>query len=223
MSEPRNTDLQRRNGRTLLLSLGLVAGMVGLSFAAVPLYDLFCRVTGFGGTPQTAEALPETALDRTVTIRFNTDTDPRLPWRFAVDTTRMDMQPGKPGFISFTAENTGDKPIVGTAVYNVTPPQAGIYFHKIQCFCFEEQVLMPGQKQNFPVYFYLDPELSENADMDSVRTVTLSYTFFPSKSQELAEAALAYNATVERIDADHSESGAYSRKSVAEGARRSAY
>lgn len=212
-----------RNSATLLIVGGVVLGMVGLSFAAVPLYDMFCRVTGFGGTTQTAEALPERTVDRPMRVRFNTDVDKRLPWAFSVDTKSVTVRPGAPGFVAFKAVNESEKPIVGTAIYNVVPQKAGQYFHKIQCFCFNKQVLKPGQKQNFPVYFYLDPALADDPAMDDVDTITLSYTFFASASQEMAQAAESYNATVEAVEREAGESGAYARKSVAEEERQSGY
>ncbi len=173
-----------RNRRMLVGLFGLVFGMVGLSFAAVPLYDLFCRVTGYGGTPQVAEAAPERVLDREIRIRFMADTNRDLPWDFAPEQREVTMQIGEAGLAFYTAENLSDAPVTGMAAYNVLPPKAGIYFNKIQCFCFDEQTLAPGQSVSMPVYFFVDPAIDDDPNLDEVRTITLSYTFFRSGSDE---------------------------------------
>ena len=185
-------NLSRSNARIGVALAGLVFGMVGLSFAAVPLYDLFCRVTGFGGTTQVAETAPETAADRMMTVRFDANVDTDLGWRFEPAVRTMEVSVGSQELAFYRATNTSDRPIVGTASFNVTPHKAGPHFAKIECFCFTEQVLEPGQSIDMPVQFFLDPDLMEDRKMDGVTTVTLSYTFYPApdqtKAEQLAEA-----------------------------------
>jgi cytochrome c oxidase assembly protein subunit 11 len=185
-------DLNKSNARVGVMLAGLVFGMVGLSFAAVPLYDLFCRVTGYGGTTRVAEAAPETGVARTMTVRFDVNVVDGITWRFEPAVNTMETEVGVEQLAFYRATNIGDKPIVGTASFNVTPHKAGPYFAKIECFCFTEQVLMPGQTVDMPVQFFLDPDMMEDRKMDDVSVVTLSYTFYPapdqSKAQQLAQA-----------------------------------
>lgn len=179
-------DTRYRNLRTGAV-LGLVAvGMVGLSFAAVPLYQLFCQVTGFAGTPQIAEAAPEKAIDRRFTIRFNANVNPDLDWSFRPAQQTMDVAAGEQALAFYVARNTGSRPVVGTATFNVTPEQAGGYFAKVACFCFTEQVLAPGERIDMPVSFYVDPDVVNEKSMDGVTSITLSYTFFPAEDQSAA-------------------------------------
>lgn len=173
-----------RNGQVALLLTGLVAGMVGLSFAAVPLYRAFCQVTGFGGTTQIATAAPVQATDRDMTIRFNADVDPALPWRFSPDLRSVEVKVGEQKLAFFKARNLSDKPITGTATFNVVPLKAGAYFSKVACFCFTEQRLEPGEEVEMPVSFFVDPEISSDPNLDEVQTITLSYTFFRSDEEE---------------------------------------
>jgi cytochrome c oxidase assembly protein subunit 11 len=183
------TDPVRRNRRTMVTLFGVVAGMIGLSFASVPLYDLFCRVTGYGGTTQVASAFPAQVLDRAMRVSFDAQAHKDLPWAFTPDVREVEVKIGQSGLVTFSATNTSDHAIVGTAVYNVTPAKLGKYFHKVQCFCFEEQVIEPGKTVQFPVYFFVDPALAEDRSMDDVTAVTLSYTFFKAPNQEPAKAA----------------------------------
>lgn len=189
-------ELVAKNQRTALYVVGIVLFMIGLSFASVPLYDLFCRVTGFGGTTQilTSEAgLPDRIeTGRTITVNFNADTSRNLPWDFKPDQRSVDVHPGQQALISYTGQNISNAPITGTAIYNVSPPLAGQYFYKTQCFCFDRQTLMPDQQMNFPVSFFIDPDIVNDPDLDSVNTITLSYTFFVSDSQELENAQKAF-------------------------------
>ncbi len=216
-----DASLKRRNGMVLATVFAVVAGMVALSFAAVPLYDLFCRVTGFGGTTQVAIEMPETVLDRRINVRFHTDTGRGLPWGFVAEARELTVQIGQPALTSFTAINESDSAVVGTAIYNVTPAKIGRYFYKVNCFCFEEQLLGAGQKQHFPVYFFIDPAVADDPDLDDVTTVTLSYTFFEAKSQSLAAAAEAYKADAAALAR---EAGLdYTAKETADAPRRSAY
>ena len=168
----------RAKGATALVLVSVVAGMAGLSFAAVPLYRMFCQVTGLAGTTQTAVAAPAETLDRVITVRFNADVGKRLPWRFRPDQGPVEVRVGEQGLAFFTAANTSDETVTGHAVFNVTPLKAGRYFTKIQCFCFDKQVLAPGETARMPVTFFVDPEIAENPNLDDVSTITLSYTFF---------------------------------------------
>ncbi|MEM9470084.1 MAG: cytochrome c oxidase assembly protein [Pseudomonadota bacterium] len=181
-----------KNNKILLIVFGIVIAMGGLAFASIPLYDLFCRVTGFGGTTQVSEFVPEEVLERKITVRFNTDTSRRLPWDFEAETEKMEINIGQQGLINFIAQNRAARPITGTAVYNVTPLKAGKYFHKTQCFCFDEQELTPGQKMNMPVAFFIDPAITEDRSMEDLDTITLSYSFFKTETKELDEALEAF-------------------------------
>ena len=170
----------RRNQLVLTGLFALVFAMVGLSFAAVPLYDLFCRVTGYGGTTQVADATPDRVLEREIRVRFLADTDRDLPWDFEPVQREVILRVGEPGLAFYTAENLSDRPVTGMAAYNVLPAKAGVYFNKIQCFCFDAQTLAPGESVSMPVYFFVDPAMDDDPNLDEIRTVTLSYTFFRS-------------------------------------------
>jgi cytochrome c oxidase assembly protein subunit 11 len=156
----------------------VILGMVGLTAAAVPLYRLFCQVTGYGGTTQRAEAAPERQLDRTITVRFNADVAGGLPWSFAPVERAVEVRLGEQHLAFYRAHNGGDRTIVGTATFNVTPFKAGAYFSKIACFCFEEQAVQAGETVDMPVSFYVDPAILDDPDTGDVRAITLSYTFF---------------------------------------------
>jgi cytochrome c oxidase assembly protein subunit 11 len=172
----------RRHARVALACTAFVAVMVGAAFAAVPLYDLFCRVTGFDGTPSVArvEALPGlTPGEREVTIRFDANVANGLPWRFEPTVRTLDVRVGEVHEMTYVIENLSDEATVGTSVFNVTPFQGGGYFTKIQCFCFEAQPLAPGERMEVPVVFYVDPEFDEDRSAKGVSVITLSYTFFP--------------------------------------------
>lgn len=166
------------NRRMGLVLAGVVAGMVGLSFAAVPLYRIFCQVTGFGGTPQVVAEYSTEILDRSVTVRFNADTDRSLPWEFRPEQRSVRLKLGEQGLAFYEARNYSQRPVTGTATFNVTPLKAGQYFNKIECFCFTEQLLEPGQRVDMPVTFYVDPRLNDDPSMADVTTITLSYTFY---------------------------------------------
>ncbi|WP_207478044.1 cytochrome c oxidase assembly protein [Arenibaculum pallidiluteum] len=174
-------ETRRRNRRVMLACTGLVAGMVGLSFASVPLYNLFCKVTGYGGTTQVAETAPAEMLDRVIKVRFNAEVNAGLPWRFTPEAPEVALKVGETGIVSYRAVNRADTPMVGTATFNVTPQKAGIYFNKIQCFCFTEQRLEPGQAVDMPVVFFVDPAIAQDPNLDDIETITLSYTFFRAK------------------------------------------
>lgn len=171
--------LARRNRTTALVAGTVILAMIGLTAASVPLYRLFCQVTGYGGTTQRAEAAPGAVADGvTVTVAFNADVAPDLPWRFLPAQRRVSVQPGEQNLAFYTAENRAEEPVVGTATFNVTPHKAGIYFHKLACFCFEQQTLEPGQRVEMPVSFFVDPAILDDPATRDVREITLSYTFF---------------------------------------------
>ena len=200
MAAPASDTGGRRNGRLMIGLFAIVFGMVGLSFAAVPLYDLFCRVTGFGGTTQVADNFSPEILDRTMRVRFTADADRALPWDFEVETREVEVRLGEPTLIYYTARNLSDEPVAGTAVYNVNPHRTGIYFTKVECFCFDEQIIMPGEEVTFPVYFFVDAALDRDRAMNDVRAITLSYTFFPTQSEALDEVAEEYYRSIEQVD-----------------------
>jgi len=178
----------QNNGRTALLLFVVVGGMVGLSFASVPLYRLFCQVTGYGGTTQLSENTePVKISDRTIKVRFDSNTSPKLPWRFKPVQKEMTVRLGEQALAFFEAENMSDTKITGQATYNVTPYKVGPYFNKIACFCFDEQVLMPGETASMPVQFYVDPEIFDDPNTREVKTITLSYTFFRSENEDNPE------------------------------------
>ncbi len=192
MADQDKSPLKFQNRRTAGAVAAVVVAMVGLSYASVPLYDLFCRVTGFGGTPQVAEAAPTDVAaatrERIMTIRFDAATAPDLGWSFKPVERTMKVRVGEPALAFYTARNDEDAPIVGTAGFNVTPEKAGLHFAKVECFCFTEQVLAPGESVEMPVSFFIDPDIMTDAKMDDVTTITLSYTFYRSPDQSaLAE------------------------------------
>lgn len=181
-----NPNPANRNLRTVAACLGVVVTMTGAAFAAVPLYDLFCRVTGFGGTTQVASA--EVArgvpiLDRTIRVRFDANVAPGLGWRFEPEVPDVTLRIGEPVTVMYRIRNTGTTASTGVATYNVSPPQVGAYFMKVQCFCFNDMTLQPGESTEAAVLFYVDPELVKDKERGNTREITLSYTFFPSKTQ----------------------------------------
>lgn len=184
--------LARKNARTGLIVMAVVAGMVGLSFASVPLYRLFCQMTGFEGTPGVASALPNRISERKIQIRFNADVGQNLSWDFAPEQRQITVKLGQKGLTAYSAHNPEPHPVTGVAVYNVTPLKAGKYFHKIECFCFGEQTLQPGQKVSMPVVFYVDPALEDDPNMSEVETITLSYTFYRAGTKALDDAMDAF-------------------------------
>lgn len=196
---------RRRYGDQALYLLTLVVSMVGLTYAAVPLYRMFCQATGFGGTVQQGstveaklrareavrdEALEAAAAARDVTVSFNANVIDGLPWRFSPTQRSVTIKPGQSTLAFYTAHNTGNRDITGVSTYNVAPQQAGTHFNKIQCFCFEEQRLRAGEKVDMPVFFYLDPEFATDPRMKGVSQLTLSYTFFKVEDEEYDPAEL---------------------------------
>ena len=168
----------KRNWLTAVVAAGVVVGMMGVAYAAVPLYRMFCQVTGFGGTTQVAEKAPVAAGERVFTVRFNADTARGMPWKFQPQQRAVSLKVGQQALALYEAANPTDRRIVGTSTFNVTPLKAGPYFSKIECFCFTEQALAPGQSVDMPVSFFVDPEISDDRNLDDVKTITLSYTFF---------------------------------------------
>ena len=191
MDSQARDDLRKRNRRVGLMAGALVVGMVGLSFAAVPLYDLFCRVTGYGGTVQRTGERPTQVGEQQVTIRFNAVTQTNLPWRFRPEQASVTLRVGEEGLAFYTAENLSDRPVTGVAVYNVTPEKVGRYFHKVACFCFDEQTLEPGQRVDMPLTFWVDPRIAEDPNTRDVRVITLSYSFFRTMADAERAGALA--------------------------------
>lgn len=165
---------------TPIILFGIFVFMLGLSFAAVPLYDLFCRVTGFGGTTQISKEAPKIVLEETISVRLDTNVNSQLDWKFESESNTMEVKPGKVYKIKFNVENLGSEPSSGVASYNVSPSSFGTYFNKIGCFCFEKQTLDPGEKASYDLVFYLDPELINDPKTSKVEDVTMSYTFFSS-------------------------------------------
>ncbi|MCC9620729.1 cytochrome c oxidase assembly protein [Thalassospira sp. MA62] len=183
MADRKHTDtVKARNKRVLLSCVVVVGGMIGLSYASVPLYKLFCQVTGFGGTTQVATQAPVTVSDQTIKIRFNADINSELPWQFKPEQREMTVRLGENNLAHYVAENLSQDAITGQAVYNVTPLKAGQYFSKIACFCFDEQTLAAGQRVDMPVSFYVDPAIAEDVNTQDVKTITLSYTFFKTEA-----------------------------------------
>jgi len=183
---------RRRNRWLTVALLGVVGGMVGLTFASVPLYNLFCRATGYGGTPGIAVAPAQVDSRRRMTVRFDAGVNSALPWRFAPAQGPMTVNVGETALAFYKARSVADAPTVGTATYNVTPLKAAKYFEKIDCFCFTEQRLEAGESADMAVSFFIDPAIMEDHNLDEVNTVTLSYTFFPKYGTE--QTALAVGA-----------------------------
>jgi cytochrome c oxidase assembly protein subunit 11 len=170
---------KKPSNTNLLLTLVIVAiSMLGAAFASVPLYNIFCKVTGYGGTTQIAYSSSSTKGSRKIKILFDSNIEQKLPWRFEPKQRQVNLVPGDNVLAFYESENLTDQNIKGMAVYNVTPHKVGKYFHKIQCFCFDEFILAPKQKVLMPVFFYIDPKIEEDDQAQDVETITLSYTFF---------------------------------------------
>jgi cytochrome c oxidase assembly protein subunit 11 len=181
-----------KNRKTATAIVLVVLAMIGLSFAFVPLYRLFCQMTGYDGTTQISAAPPDKIYEREIDVFFDARTDSGLPWEFVPEKRRVKVKVGQQGMISFRATNLSARRTVGTALYNVTPEKSGIYFQKTQCFCFNEQVLEGGATAHFPVLFYIDPKILKARDMDDVSDMTLSYTFFAANSKNFEKAMEKY-------------------------------
>ncbi|OCX65916.1 cytochrome c oxidase assembly protein [Thioclava sp. SK-1] len=179
--------------KTVLSLLGVVVVMGAGAWAAVPFYDWFCRTTGYGGTTQVASQAADGVLDQTILVRFDANIAKDMPWEFKPMQTKMEIRIGETGLAFYEAYNPTDRPIAGTASYNVAPDLAGYYFDKIQCFCFTEQVLQPGERVEMPVSFYVDPEIVTDFDASRIHEITLSYTFYETDLPEEQAALRAPN------------------------------
>lgn len=181
-----NKTTDRSNRKVALICSTVFCAMVGVSFAAVPLYDMFCRVTGYGGTTQRVEQYSDVILDRTIKVRFDANTAAGVPWEFKPKQREIEIRIGETAEAVYLARNLASHATAGTASFNVSPALAGAYFNKLECFCFTEQVLQPGQAYEMPVQFFVDPEIINVPEMKDIRTITLSYTFHPL-TKETAE------------------------------------
>ena len=191
---PASSTASARNQRVAAICVAVVFGMVGLAYASVPIYRLFCQMTGFAGTTQRAERAPARTqvLDKIITVRFDANVGPGLAWDFQAVTPTIDVRIGENALAFYRVKNRSDKPVTGTATFNVTPDQAGGFFNKIQCFCFTEQRLEPGETVEMPVSFFVDPAIVHDQDGASINQITLSYTFYPvenPKAQPVKEKA----------------------------------
>jgi cytochrome c oxidase assembly protein subunit 11 len=187
MSEPTQQKPHAGKGRDLLVAFlcgSFVALMVGVSYASVPLYSWFCRTTGFGGTTQVAKSLPKQQSARTITVRFDSNVAAGLPWRFEPEKNTVDVRLGQVVTVYYKVINEANRVSVGQAGYNVSPPTVGIFFEKINCFCFTPQTMQPGEVRDMAVVFYVDPKLAKDSELDAVSTITLSYTFYPVREPE---------------------------------------
>lgn len=179
--------LKAQNKKSIIIISFIVLFMLSLSFAAVPLYDIFCRVTGFGGTTQIASTAPGSFGHPDINVRFESSTSSSLNWDFFAKSKVVTIPIGEEKTIFYFAKNLSDKPIVGTATFNVTPAKVGQYFMKIDCFCFVEQLLKPGESMNMPVTFFIDPDIYKDENVKEVNEITLSYTFMKSMDQSLLD------------------------------------
>jgi cytochrome c oxidase assembly protein subunit 11 len=182
--------IQKNIRRTVLSCVAAGIGMIGLAYASVPLYDLFCKATGYDGTPSVRTANDSTVLDREIFVRFDANVAPGLNWRFTPETPEIKVKLGETTTVLYRVTNAGDKPTTGIATYNVQPDLVGSYFSKLECFCFTEQTLKPGETVESAVVFYVDPRLVQDSDVKDLSSLTLSYTYFPSKGgKPVAEVA----------------------------------
>jgi cytochrome c oxidase assembly protein subunit 11 len=188
MNAPHNQATRRRDVAVAAACGVFAAAMLGAAYAAVPLYDWFCRTTGFAGTPQIATAPPGAVLDRKITVRFDANVLGGLPWRFAPEQTSVEVRVGEVVTVNYTVRNEAARETVGVASYNVSPPTAGAYFSKINCFCFTDQRLKAGEKREMAVVFFVDPALVKDAEHDGLNTITLSYTMYPARAPEAPRA-----------------------------------
>lgn len=199
---PQESSPNRENLRIVGMCLGIVLGMGGLAYASVPLYDLFCRITGYGGTTQRVEnAYGVEAIDRVINVRFDSNTAADLNWEFAPEKREVSIRMGEQAMIKYIAKNLSDKPIVGMASFNVTPQSAGVYFNKMECFCFTDTYIEPGGTLEMPVVFYVDPEMAGTRETMNINTITLSYTFFESDTP-LEEVVAENKAEAENTQAE---------------------
>jgi cytochrome c oxidase assembly protein subunit 11 len=193
-----------RRKLTAVALFAVVGGMVGLSFASVPLYRLFCQITGYGGTPRTENVAQAPGADAgTVTVRFDANVSSDLPWRFEPAQRLVTLRLGEETLVHYTAVNLAARPVTGTATFSVTPYKAAPYFNKVECFCFTEQQLAPGEHVSMPVVFYVDPAIARDRGTRDVKQITLSYTFFPTEERGgTGEKAGAVTKTALKLSAD---------------------
>lgn len=187
----RPATLSGKNRRSATMAALMGLGMLGLGFAAVPLYEVFCRVTGYGGTTQRvgeAQAATIQATSQVMAVRFDSNVNSALPWTFKPEQAVDNVTVGARDMAIYLATNNSDQPVVGTATFNVTPLLAGKYFNKVQCFCFSEQVLKPGQTVRMPVLYYIDPAIMDDPETRDIKEITLSYTFYRAKDQQAVDA-----------------------------------
>ncbi|WP_061932540.1 cytochrome c oxidase assembly protein [Aureimonas sp. AU22] len=196
----RSPEEAARRARTIALGCGLfVFGMVGAAYASVPLYKLFCQVTGYGGTTQRAETASTTVVDQPVTVRFDANASGHVPWSFQPVERQITLSLGETRQTAYRVRNNSDKAVTAQATFNVTPLTAGIYFNKVQCFCFTEQTLQPGEEVDMPVVFFVDPAIRDDPDLKEVPTITLSYTFFPVAEPKTPVAAAKETGTAQGL------------------------
>lgn len=195
MTAPLN---RKRMAWTAGIAVAVVAGMTGLAFAAVPLYQAFCKITGYGGTTQEAAAAPSQILDRRIEVRFDANVSPDLPVEFAPKQRAESLRIGETGLAFYSVRNTSNATVVARATYNVTPHVAGQYFAKLECFCFTDRIIEPGQEVDLPVVFFVDPEIVSDPDTAEIDTLTLSYTFFRSTSPEAQAQAVGGSTSLRR-------------------------
>ena len=180
---------KKGNGTIVAVCLTFVVGMLGMAYAAVPLYDMFCKVTGYGGTTQRVEQASSVILDKKIKVRFDANTGPGLPWAFEPVQREIELKIGETVQVMYKARNTSNAEATGQATFNVTPQAAGAYFNKVACFCFTETTLKPGEEMEMPVVFFVDPAIVEPVETKDIHTITLSYTFFPhEKTKPVASA-----------------------------------
>ena len=178
----------RKNRRVAVIAGGVFVAMIGLTYASVPLYSMFCKATGFGGTTQRADVAPDTTIDKFITIRFDANTAGSLGWNFHPVQTVMKVRIGEQNMAHYSATNTAKETTTGSAIFNVSPAEAGAYFDKIQCFCFTRQTLKPGESEDLPVVFFVDPAILDDPDAKAISEITLSYTFFPADKSNAVSA-----------------------------------
>ena len=191
MTEPASSTKHRPLRRDTLVATAcgaVVALMVGASFAAVPFYNWFCRTTGFGGTTQVAHVAPGEVLNRSLTIRFDSNVAPGLPWSFQPEQNHINLRIGEVATVHYKVVNRAARAITAQAAYNVSPPTVGAYFTKINCFCFAQQTMKPGETREMTVVFYVDPAVAKDSDQKHLKSITLSYTFYPEPTRSVAEA-----------------------------------
>jgi cytochrome c oxidase assembly protein subunit 11 len=193
---------ERSNRLVAGICVAFFGGMVGMAYAAVPLYAMFCQMTGYGGTTQRVEQYSDRVLDRKITVRFDANVSSGLPWDFRPVQRDMTMKIGETAQAHYTATNLFDTPTAGRATFNVTPEIAGSYFNKVECFCFTDTALKPGETLDMPVVFYVDPDIADVPELKDITTITLSYTFFPIEEEKPVAAAPQAKAETTRINTE---------------------